>query len=249
MIANFGRRLHKLTQMIEHPQLWGLHRKGVATELYPVLCRPWITEMGIRTVLDIGANTGQFARLMHAILPATRIYSFEPLPECFAELAKCEAEIPMFKAFNVGLGSEAAELTFYKSALAVSSSFRPMTSLHRTQFPLSAGPEHKLRIPIRALDSFADELHLQEQILVKIDVQGFEDQVIAGGKAVLERASMIILEVSFAPLYENSPSFNSLYTMLRELGFEFRGMLDSLIGPVDGSILSADALFIKPTEG
>jgi hypothetical protein len=82
--------------------------------------------------------------------------------------------------------------------------------------------------------------------MVKIDVQGFEDDVIAGGPAVLSRAAVVIVEVSFAALYSGPPSFDFIYSKMRKLGFSFAGSVDQLIGPIDGAILQADALFVRP---
>ncbi len=98
---------------------------------------------------------------------------------------------------------------------------------------------------MRTLDSLAADLELEDRLYVKLDVQGFENEVIAGGRATLERAYMVAMEVSFAPLYEGVPVFHELYETMRGLGFEFRGMLGQLIGPLDGAILQGDALFVR----
>jgi FkbM family methyltransferase len=245
-LSKFGRRLYTLSQLVERPRLWSLHRAGVGPESFHCFNSSWLTGAGIRTVLDIGANTGQFAQLMHAVLPEARIYSFEPLPDCFAELERRGRAFPEFRAFNVGLGSGNGELSFHRNPYADSSSFRPMADLHREQFPFTAGPETTIRVPVRTLDSMAVDLVLEDRLFVKIDVQGFEDEVIAGGRTTLARAHMVAMEISFAPLYEGAPSFDELYQTMRGMGFEFRGCLDQLVGPLNGAILQGDALFVRP---
>jgi hypothetical protein len=56
-----------------------------------------------------------------------------------------------------------------------------------------------------------------------MDVQGFEDRVIAGGLRTLERASVLWVETSFVELYEGQPLFADIHDRLRDLGFEYRG--------------------------
>ncbi len=244
-VSTFGRRFYKLTQLLEEPNLWRLHRNGVGLDTFRRFNRPWFKDAGINTVIDIGANTGQFAQLLHMVLPDAQIYSFEPLPDCFSALLKRTVDFDKFKAFNVGLGSVDGTLTFYRNPYTDSSSFRPMTALHRRQFPFTASRQSLMPIPVRTLDSFKSELELQEKLFVKIDVQGFEDEVIEGGKRIISRAEMVLVEVSFAPLYEGVPAFEQLNHRMRRLGFEFRGCVDQLIGPLDGAILQADALYIR----
>jgi hypothetical protein len=60
----------------------------------------WIRNLDIKTVIDVGANTGQFAAEIHAILPKAAIYSFEPLRECYDFLVDNMSHVPKFQAFN-----------------------------------------------------------------------------------------------------------------------------------------------------
>jgi FkbM family methyltransferase len=244
-VSTFGRRFYKLTQLIEQPRLWRLHRDGVEPESYRLFNHKWLKGAGINTVLDIGANTGQFAKLIHAVLPQAAIYSFEPLPECYRALLEQTTNLGKVTAFNVGLGSAEGTMTFYRNQYTDSSSFRPMLETCRQQFPFTSGDDTPLDVPVRTLDSYQAEITWTKNVLVKIDVQGYEDEVIRGGSSLLAQAYIVIMEISFVPLYQGSPSFDSLYTRMRELGFEFKGLLGQLFGPLDGAILQGDALFIK----
>jgi hypothetical protein len=88
-------------------------------------------------------------------------------------------------------------------------------------------------------------LKLIDPILIKIDVQGFEDKVIAGGADTIKKAKVIIIEVTFKELYTDQPLFHDIYEMLSKLGFTYHGNFDQLPSPVTGEILQADAIFIK----
>src|SRR4030067_818761 len=66
----------------------------------------WLKQMNIKTVFDIGANIGQFAKQIHNTLPDANIYSFEPLKDCFEQLQKTMGGINNSKVFNFALGDE-----------------------------------------------------------------------------------------------------------------------------------------------
>ena len=73
----------------------------------------WLRQRDIKTVLDIGANTGQFATMINAILPEARIYSFEPLQQCFTSLLHNTKEIENIKCFRFALGQEQAQVMMH----------------------------------------------------------------------------------------------------------------------------------------
>lgn len=209
----------------------------------PASQHDWLKELHIRTVLDIGANTGQFAAKIRAILPDSFIFSFEPLGEAHALLLSEMGEDPAFKAFNFALGDENARTEINRSRFSPSSSLRRMLDLHTAAWPYTAeaGTEE---IELRSLDAL--DLAIEPNLLVKIDVQGFEDKVIAGGRTTIGAAACVVTEVSFQRLYEAQPLFDEIYLTLREMGFEYRGNWDQLPDPRDGKLLQADAIFINP---
>lgn len=82
-------------------------------------------------------------------------------------------------------------------------------------------------------------------MLVKIDVQGYEDRVIRGGQRVISRAKVLIVETSFQTLYDGQPLFEDIYDTLLKMGFRYIGALWQLRSPLNGSILQADSIFVK----
>ncbi|GAH79987.1 unnamed protein product, partial [marine sediment metagenome] len=87
--------------------------------------------MSIRTVLDIGANTGQFASQFQRLLPDARLYSFEPLEDCYNELLKRMGHIPKFRAFNFALGDINGQAQIYRNDYTPSSSLLSMEKIHK----------------------------------------------------------------------------------------------------------------------
>jgi FkbM family methyltransferase len=204
----------------------------------------WLGKEEIKTVLDIGANTGQFALRIHKILPDAKIYSFEPLASCFEELKRNMRDVPKFQGFNYALGNEAGKRTIYHNDFSDSSSLLPMEQLHKDSFPFTKNASEEI-IEVRRLNDIADSLELTDKILIKIDVQGFEDRVIQGGEKTIKRAKILIVETSFEPLYRGQFLFDGIYSILKSLGFVFKGGEESLRNPKDGGILQCDSIFVR----
>src|SRR5437868_3194933 len=95
MIAS---KLRAAARYIEKPEMLAVRRRGVDMGIYEKLDRPWFAQQKISTVLDIGANAGQFAFAIHAACPEARIYSFEPLPDCFKRLQERMTGVKNFEA-------------------------------------------------------------------------------------------------------------------------------------------------------
>ncbi len=86
-------------------------------------------------------------------------------------------------------------------------------------------------------------MKLEFPLFVKIDVQGFEQQVLAGGEKTIRQARAIVLEVSAYPLYHGEAGFDVIYVLLRSWGFTYRGNVDHWVSPKDKRIMQYDALF------
>ena len=220
-----------------------LYSFGLIVKLVRPENNTWLKNKNIETVLDIGANTGQFAQRIHEIIPSAKICSFEPIKGCYAELLQNTSEINV-KAFNFALGDTDEQVEINVSKHSPSSSLLEMADLHKDVF---AGTDYaqKETITVKRLDDIAAELGSLGRYLVKIDVQGFEDRVIKGGMETLRKADLILIETSFQELYQGQLLFNGIYNLLAGLGFEFKGNVSQSLNPKDGSILYAESLFAK----
>lgn len=203
----------------------------------------WLRDLEIKTILDIGANTGQFAQSISEILPNSTLYAFEPLPDCYAELIKNLIGLPKAEAFNIALGDETGKVQINYNEFSPSSSLLPLAELHKETFPYAQNTTSQ-EIEIARLDDIAAKLQLIEPILIKLDVQGFEDQVIEGGVQVISQAAIIIIELSIEPLYEKQLLFNDIYAKLRDLGFQYHGNFQQAYNN-DGRILYVDSIFVR----
>ena len=204
----------------------------------------YVASLGIRTVIDVGAHTGEFARMISQVLPGAAIFSFEPLQKEFQRLQRLAQNGSGITAFNYAVGDKNETVEIHRSSYAQSSSLLPMAELHKEAFPVSANHTSET-VEVKRLDDLLREFQLRPEILVKIDVQGFEDKVIAGAPETLARAKAVIVEVSFRELYEGQPLFDVIFGMLSERGFKYMGNLYQLLNPLDGAPLQADALFVR----
>lgn len=244
-LISLARSLLTVLQMLQKPHLFQLLREGGSPRLYMTLDQPWLHTLGIRTVLDIGANRGDFARTIAALLPTARIIGFEPLPSLRAPLEALAAAMPRFQPYFCGLSNSNTELDFNELALNASSSFLKPNEVFTNAEAEVAAVRRTIQVPVRRLDDLADEIKLEDPIMIKLDVQGFEDRVIRGGDATFRRARVLLVETSIIPQYECAPDFNSLYEQLRALGFSYAGTLERLVTLPDGTIASEDTLFIR----
>jgi FkbM family methyltransferase len=221
--------------------------KGVHLGEFLKLNRTWIRKSCIQTVIDIGSHTGEFASAIGALLPGVQIYAFEPLPDCYDRLQRRLKRYPPSEAFNVAIGDESREVQFWRSSFSKSSSVLPMGKLHREAFSWTAGTA-ALTVPMVRLDDYLERMILRPKVLLKIDVQGYENKVLCGGSQILRSVDYVMIEVSFDLLYEAQASFDEVYRRLVESGFSYAGNLDQLKSPLDDRILQADALFVAGSK-
>jgi FkbM family methyltransferase len=238
-----------LATALQHPtqllRLPSLCAKGVHIGEFLKLNNSWLKSAGIKTVIDVGAHSGEFSSAVRAVLSDARVYAFEPLPDCCQKLrTKLGNNNGSVHVFEVALGDQHGPVQFWRSDQAKSSSLLRMSELHQAAFPWTAG-NHLTEVQLRRLDEYSDQMDLSSRTLLKIDVQGYEDRVLRGAKQVLKQVDYVLVEVSVAPLYEEQAQFDPIYSFLLQSGFSYVGNLEQMLSPLDGSILQLDALFIK----
>jgi len=206
----------------------------------------WLKKYKIGTVIDIGANEGQFAKKILSVLPMAEIHCFEPLKEVYGHL---KSNFKMHKnvlVYNFGLGAANEELKIFNNEYSPSSSMLEMLDLHKANFDFAREVEEKL-ISVRRLNDFFPN-HFPNPVLLKIDVQGYEIKVLEGGEEVVRQADIIFIETTFKPLYKDQPLFREIYTWLEARGFVYAGNIEQLFSPIDNEILQADAIFVNETK-
>lgn len=229
---------------MENPILFKVRREGGIPSIVDKFSSEWFQSLNIDTILDIGANIGQFTKTMTCLFPHARIYCFEPLPDCFESLKELSLSNSNIEALNIGVGAESGILPFEKNTFSASSSFLQMTGNLKQAFPF-ADNSNTVEVNIARLDDIVKDIKLGNRILVKIDVQGYEDKVLIGGESAIKQAAILVIETSFQSLYESQPLFKDIFLTLDKWGFYFVGMLDQLSDPKTGELLQGDAIFVN----
>lgn len=193
-------------------------------------------------LFDVGANVGQFAIDMINTGFAGKIYSYEPVTNTWIKLLKKANKSRSWFVINCALGSVNGFSQINVSANAgLSSSFLGMAALHSESFPNSIYVT-KENVEVRTLDFEISRLQLDpREIILKIDVQGFESKVIEGGSASIPKIPFCFIEISLVSLYEEEKLFLPLLHQLEVLGHQvidvFPGTRDS-----NGKLLQVDVL-------
>ena len=204
----------------------------------------WIKQLSLQTIIDVGANLGQFSLEMRRLLPEVNIYAFEPLPDCFARLEAAFSGDRHFQAFNMGLGDASGAMGFDRNQFSASSSFLEKTDAHIEAFPFTANTSKEM-VKIERLDNVMKGIDIISPFMLKIDVQGFEEQVLRGGEATARNANIILLETSFVELYRQQPLFNDIYALLIDWGFDYQGSFEQLRDPGTGITVQEDSVFVR----
>jgi hypothetical protein len=100
-------------------------------------------------------------------------------------------------------------------------------------------------VDVETLDAVVATLALKDEVLLKLDVQGYECHVIRGAEATLRRTRAVIVETSFQPIYEQQPLFGAVYEALTALGFHYGGSFDQQKSPTNGAPLQEDSIFLR----
>ena len=226
-----------------------LHRTGVSIGRDPFVNRVarLLHRRRIETILDVGANVGQFARMLRAAGFDGDILSYEPLSDAYRRLTRRSAADPRWQAFNAAVGSEPGRSTIHISANSYSSSLLAMTKAHLDSAPGSQfiGTED---VDVTTVAGIVEEHGLDPaRMFLKVDTQGFEKSVMTGAGAVIDDVAAVQLELSFVELYEGQELFDEGVTTMRDHGLEL-WTLDPGISDAEGRLLQCDGVFVRPTS-
>lgn len=199
----------------------------------------------IATILDVGANVGQFALAATTRFPDAVIHSFEPVPDVAETLRRNVEGARAITVHSAALGAYTGSLRFHRNAFTHLSSALPLNAEQKQMY--GAGPSEEITVPVHRLDELLPTLGVNDPVLLKLDVQGFESEVLAGAAGVLAQIPYVVLEVSFRPLYQGQASFDALHTWLGEHAYRLDGPVGLQEGRT-GEIVELDLLYRRYTD-
>jgi FkbM family methyltransferase len=192
------------------------------------------------TIIDVGGNKGQFAFFASRRWPSAIMHVFEPLPAPFAKLKTVMAGRATLH--RCALGATDTEAEIHIASRADSSSLLPLGEEQSRIFGVESVAT--LRVPVHRLDTLLSEKNVTAPALLKIDVQGFEYEVLQGMGSLSSLIRWIYLEVSFVELYTGQKLFGELDILLRSLGYKLHSRHNMHRSP-DGEEVQADLLYIR----
>lgn len=201
----------------------------------------------IEYVFDIGANVGQYATSLIDQGFKKIIISFEPMEKEYEILNKMASKYENWQVYErCALGSKETEIEINISKNSVSSSLLPILRSHLESEPDSIyiGSE---KIKIYRMDDVLNRLNINpNKLFIKIDVQGFEHEVLEGGKQTIKNCRGVQIEVSMLPLYEGTKYFFEDYlAYFKNLGFELYSLHPAFTDKKTGRVLQCDLIFFK----
>jgi FkbM family methyltransferase len=197
--------------------------------------------LGFDFVADVGANRGQFSLVCRRMRPQARIAAFEPLPAPAAVYRALFRGDPRVRLHECALAPQRGKMTMHVSGRDDSSSLLPISALQSENFPGTAAVG-SASVPVGPLSDFVGPEDLGRHNLLKIDVQGFELEVLKSAEPLLSQFRWIYAECSSVPLYEGQALADEVIQWLKARRFDLIGRFNPSRGR-DGTLLQADLLF------
>lgn len=235
--------LHRLKTMAKSAVQQRLNQAG-----YEIVQRPvtrFLDDCGTTVVLDVGASVGGYGSDLRQHGYKGRIVSFEPLPDQFEKLKICSAARPPWTAVNCALGSKSGTAMIQRASNGDSSSMLPMLDRSMQAAP-SIRPAGEVEVKVGRLDDiFSEHCGAADRVFLKMDVQGFEMEVLAGAEASLPRVCGIQSELSLVPLYAGAPCLEDVIRHLRAKGFHPVWFLNGFKDTKTNELLQVDGIFMR----
>lgn len=201
-----------------------------------------VLNRSLATVVDIGANRGQFALAARAISGA-RVISFEPLPEVAAIFRRVFADDATVKLYVAAIGEVSEKKLIHLSARDDSSSLLEIGEAQSANFP-GTHEVGTLEVTVAPLDAFVSKDEIVRPAMLKLDVQGFEMQALAGCESLIENFDFVYCECSFVELYKEQKLAKDVILYFGKLGFGLSGIYNAAYDRA-GNCIQADLLFTQ----
>lgn len=238
LVSVYGRQARKLGAIVRRPAYWRALRHGVAAATEheaAALDHPY------RTVIDVGANRGQFLLVAARRFPDAALVAFEPLPGPRALLVRALPRRRPVRLLDVAVSDRRGEAAFHVSRADDSSSLLPISAAQTSIFP-GTGEVAQVTVRTARLDEVLVPADLRAPVLLKIDVQGGELAVLEGAVGILPRVTTVLVECSFTQLYEDQPTADEVIRFLHGRGFRLHSV-GQVTTDAGGRPVQADLVF------
>lgn len=242
-----ARRLVKAGHRIASDDGWARLTDGFgAPSMLGGLLRLRDRGLDARHVVDVGACQGDWTRLCRRVFQQARVLMVEPQErhrERLRQMVAADSAALAFESVLLGPpGMRTADFHVLDD---------PSGGTGSSVLPeLSDVPRQVVRMPVRTLDEVLAQHAMQPVSLLKLDVQGFELEVLKGADKTLARVPWVLLEVSLVPYNQGSPLIDEVLAWMRARGFDIAEVVD-LSRDRSGQLVQSDLLFRRraPASG
>lgn len=236
----FFLRLRKLAALALNPFfLRAFLKGGVAPAIEH---RSVLKNLSFDFVVDVGANRGQFSLLCRHLKPQAPIVAFEPQAGPADIYRAIFAGDARARLVQCALGPQRGEIAMHVSAQDDASSLLAISQTQIDNFPGTAAVAREM-VKLGPLTDFLAPSELGARNLLKLDVQGFELEVLKSAEPLLPAFTWIYAECSHVPLYEGQALAEEIIGYLQERGFRLLGRFNPSYARKGGSLLQEDLLF------
>jgi FkbM family methyltransferase len=203
-----------------------------------------IDGLALDTIVDIGANRGQFALCARRLYPKAQIFSFEPLKKPAIKYLRNFKDDPHARLFNKAIAPKKNVAAMHVSRWDVSSSLLPTAQAQHENFPFTKETATET-VSLAPLSDCLDARNIEGTALIKLDVQGYEFSALQGCDDLLDRFRYVYVEASFIELYVGQALATDIIAHLFSRGFHLICVANLAKGngkrPIQG-----DFLFSRP---
>ena len=236
-------RIKKIFYLVTSPRSWRAFYKFVIPSFEHRKVLKLLQKRNLDLIIDIGSNKGQFTFVSKIYFPNVTIYSFEALRSEFEKYINLISSFKNIKAYNYALGNINKKTNMNIASSPDSSSLLEISEIQSKKFGTYKTNFYE-EIEIRKLDEWLDQIKNFKSILMKVDVQGYELEVLKGSKQVLKHINYLYIEASSVELYKNQPLLENIKDFLFKDGFFLEGSFNQCYGE-NNKLIQGDYLFTK----
>lgn len=215
------------------------------------LLRALFGQYAIDTVIDVGANRGQFAKfLRYEVGFKGRLVSFEPNPMLYSDLSRISRHDASWQVLPFALARESGSMSFNLMARSELSSLLVPDSRFSDACQDANRVETVITVDARTLDDvLGSELRgiHPESTYLKLDTQGYDLHVLEGASRYLNTARALQTELSFVPLYHGSSDWLSVQAYLSKRDFHLAGVFP-VTREENLRMIEADGVFVRVND-
>lgn len=189
-----------------------------------------------RIVFDVGASYGPFVDQLWKHWPGAQVHCFEPEPEYATALEIRARERPEFHVCRTLVGPTSSDDQAYNFHLGASSVLANSDD--------TKGAHQIRHAPMITLDKYARE-HAATPDFLKIDVQGYELEVLKGAEQLLPSIEVILTEVNHIEIYRDAPLAAEVIDWLARRGYALHDICNFMPRPRDGALWQTDMIFVR----